>query len=298
MTEQQKPNGEQIAAAVGNSEQSKLLHQQRELIGTGGGSSSFPAADAGSAEPFHEQTRAHAGFKRRCGTFSSLLGLTASAAVLSWRRTESGLCHLYEHDTLGFFQRYLITPLLIPSAMGISFVISRSCWFESEFRSRERARESWELENFRDGEINEMVAIYMSRGLTEKQARELVAITSSRDDFFVDSMMTDELGFAPTPPPNLKEAAVGALIAFASFLGCGIIPLAAANKFDSFAKRKCSWVPEACLAVTTLGISWLQSSMLLRTYTASRDRVSSIAANAGFIAAVYSSAHITCRSSW
>ena len=63
----------------------------------------------------------------------------------------------------------------------------------------ERARETWELENFPEGEIQEMVELFEEKGYTSDQAKQVVAILSTRKTAFVEFMMVEELGILPSP---------------------------------------------------------------------------------------------------
>lgn len=310
---------ENITSAVGNSEQSRQLHIARD---------STPLSD----EPFHRDSRAQAAFMRKCAVFAGLLGTCSASAILSWRRygrgfvarsssssssssiitstSGSGDINNTESDC-SFLQRYLITPLLLPAALGVSFVVVRGTLFEREFRSRERAREEWELANYRQGEIDEMVRIYMARGIPQHDAETLVKITSKDDQFFVDLMMTDELGFSPVEPPNFKETLRAGAFGALSYLAAAIVPLIAANHFDFVAasasaasaagggdsgktstsstndNRQLSFVPEGVLSTTTLLYSLFQARMLLRSYTVRSDTIQSVVCNCGWIAGTY-----------
>eukprot|EP01116_Phalansterium_solitarium_P014065 TRINITY_DN3158_c0_g1_i2.p1 TRINITY_DN3158_c0_g1~~TRINITY_DN3158_c0_g1_i2.p1 ORF type:complete len:197 (-),score=28.27 TRINITY_DN3158_c0_g1_i2:8-598(-) len=65
---------------------------------------------------------------------------------------------------------------------------------EVDLARRERAREEWECDNFLQGEIEEMVHLYIKKGIDEKSARRLVEIMSRNRQGFVDIMMSEELG--------------------------------------------------------------------------------------------------------
>jgi hypothetical protein len=56
---------------------------------------------------------------------------------------------------------------------------------------RERGREQWELQNFMKGEKQEMVELYVQRGMGEEDATEVIDRMAKYEQFFIDIMMME-----------------------------------------------------------------------------------------------------------
>ncbi|MDO9299813.1 MAG: VIT1/CCC1 transporter family protein, partial [Anaerolineales bacterium] len=65
---------------------------------------------------------------------------------------------------------------------------------EHEYYRKEWEREAWEVDHFPDGERAELLEVYLKRGYTEDEARQLVEIQSREPKRWVKAMMLDELG--------------------------------------------------------------------------------------------------------
>ncbi len=68
---------------------------------------------------------------------------------------------------------------------------------EVDMARRERKREEWEVEHYIEGEMEEMVDLYMKKGVDEQTARRVIEILSRNRKAFVDIMMAEELGISP-----------------------------------------------------------------------------------------------------
>jgi len=111
-------------------------------------------------------------------------------------------------------------------SMGVGDALSSKA--EAEVAKRERDREKWELENFKEGEISEMVEIYKGKGMAEEDAELVMRVCAKYEDLFVDMMLVDELGINPPDDddswtPFVKEG----IVTFSSFCVFGFFPLAA-----------------------------------------------------------------------
>ncbi|OQR82030.1 hypothetical protein THRCLA_11188 [Thraustotheca clavata] len=89
---------------------------------------------------------------------------------------------------------------------------------------RERRREMWELDNFPEGEKEEMVQLYTAKGMSTKDATAVIDLMSKYENFFVDIMMIEELSLLP-PNHAISPHLVG-LTTCTGGLIMGLLPLA------------------------------------------------------------------------
>jgi VIT1/CCC1 family predicted Fe2+/Mn2+ transporter len=92
---------------------------------------------------------------------------------------------------------------------------------EREYYEKERARESWEVQHFPDGERLELLAIYSKQGYPEADARRMVDVKSRDPKRWVDAMMVEELGLLPDDRTPLRSG----LATFLAFVTAGSIPM-------------------------------------------------------------------------
>jgi hypothetical protein len=91
-----------------------------------------------------------------------------------------------------------------PPSMGVGEFLSSKA--NNEWILNEKKREEWELENYREGEIQEMVDIYVSKGLSPEDAKLVIETMAKYDDFFVDIMMQQELELQVPEENHLQES--------------------------------------------------------------------------------------------
>ncbi|MFZ3070899.1 MAG: VIT1/CCC1 transporter family protein [Anaerolineaceae bacterium] len=92
---------------------------------------------------------------------------------------------------------------------------------EKEYYERERARESWEVDNFPDGEKEELFTVYSGQGYTFEEASAMVETISRDKGRWVDAMMLQELGLVK----DEKKPLTSALATFGAFALAGLVPL-------------------------------------------------------------------------
>lgn len=110
-------------------------------------------------------------------------------------------------------------------ADGLSMAIGDylSTRAENEYAATERKREEWEVENYPEGEKQEMVELYMEKGIEAGDAKQITDILSKYQSAWVDVMMVEELGILEESESPIKNA----LVTFLSFGVFGFIPLLA-----------------------------------------------------------------------
>jgi VIT1/CCC1 family predicted Fe2+/Mn2+ transporter len=92
---------------------------------------------------------------------------------------------------------------------------------EKEYYEREKQRESWEVDNFPEGEKAELYELYLEQGYSEEDARSMVEIKSKDRQLWVNAMMLEELGMLEDTSNPIKNA----LATFVAFVIAGSLPL-------------------------------------------------------------------------
>lgn len=108
-------------------------------------------------------------------------------------------------------------------AMGVGEFLSSKA--ENEWILSERRRENWEMENYPEGEIAEMIDIYEDRGMSREDATIVIEKMSKYKDFFVDVMMAEELALQVPDKDHKVESMKDGVAMFCSFATFGSLPL-------------------------------------------------------------------------
>jgi VIT1/CCC1 family predicted Fe2+/Mn2+ transporter len=94
---------------------------------------------------------------------------------------------------------------------------------EVDYARGERKREEWECENFKEGEIEEMVELYVAKGYKRETAERIVEILSRDNKVFVDTMLVEELEI---PLEQAEQSPLkNLLVNFVSFMIFGTVPI-------------------------------------------------------------------------
>ena len=108
-------------------------------------------------------------------------------------------------------------------SMGVGeFLSSRSY---NAYVTKEREREEWELQNYPAGEIEEMVELFVARGMSREDAELVIQRMAKYKDFFVDLMMTEELALPVPSDTGAMDAFKDGLTMFCAFAFFGMLPL-------------------------------------------------------------------------
>jgi VIT1/CCC1 family predicted Fe2+/Mn2+ transporter len=92
---------------------------------------------------------------------------------------------------------------------------------ESQQRDRDRRLEFHAVAHTPEDERDEIRQIFAAKGFKGQELERVVNVITSDDERWVDTMMTEELGYAPRPPDPLVAAAT----TFGAFVLIGSLPL-------------------------------------------------------------------------
>ena len=108
-------------------------------------------------------------------------------------------------------------------SMGVGEYLSSRSY--GKYVQQEYDRETWELENYPEGEKLEMVELYESRGMTRADATTVIHIFARYKTLFLDLMMKEELSLSSPDEDEHAASAREALLMFGSFAVFGMVPI-------------------------------------------------------------------------
>jgi len=88
-----------------------------------------------------------------------------------------------------------------------------------------KAREEWETENYEEGEVKEMAALYMEKGVSKGDALTILTIMAKYRELFVEHMMVMEHGMMPPDDSDKWAPVKQGLVCFIAFVLFGLVPL-------------------------------------------------------------------------
>ncbi|CAD7925885.1 unnamed protein product [Amoebophrya sp. A120] len=169
----------------------------------------------GTLPPPHDEKTLEEGEYVRPAVFGGLDGISTSFAFLAGAvGVNLSVSHLV---ALGLAQ-------VFAGAFSMAFGEYVSSKAERQIALRELNREKWEVENFPEGEIAEMIQIYMQHGLNIEDAQKVAFTLSKYPKFWVEHMLLHEIGILP-PDADEDGCWKSALAMFVAFVVFGLVPV-------------------------------------------------------------------------
>ncbi len=135
------------------------------------------------------------------------------------------------------------------SSMGLGNLLSMRA--EQDRYKQEREKELKEIKHNIDIEKMETEQLLITKGFTQKQAQELVAIYSLNTDYWADFMMRYELEMSD---PTNENPLLNGGVTFISFIIFGSIPLLPYFIFGNHANTFVFAIIATCVALILLGL--------------------------------------------
>lgn len=125
---------------------------------------------------------------------------------------------------------------------------------EKEHYENELRREQYEMKHMPEIERQEIRDIYMAKGFKGKLLEDAVAQITSDKEVWLKTMMTEELGFAQSPP---KPGLNGLVMSGAFFVGSSIPTIPYVFPFKSFVQSVPAFSNLPFMFFISLGLSVL-----------------------------------------
>jgi VIT1/CCC1 family predicted Fe2+/Mn2+ transporter len=167
-----------------------------------------PDAIKGTAEPHRADSGAYIG-EAVYGALDGIVTTFAVVAGVAGANLSSGVVLV-----LGFAN--LVGDGL---SMGVGSYLSTKS--KREYQQSERERECWEVDNYPEGEIQEIREIYGRKGFKGNDLERVVQVITADREIWVETMMNEELGIIE----ETSHPFYNGLTTFVSFVVAGVIPL-------------------------------------------------------------------------
>jgi DNA damage-binding protein 1 len=117
---------------------------------------------------------------------------------------------------------------LIADALSMGFGDYLSAKVELEYTVTEKKREEWEFKNYKAGETQEMVEIYMEKGFTKDDAELIIGTMAKNfknEPFFIDHVCVLKLGLMPPEEGGENAPLKNGIAMFCPFICFESLPL-------------------------------------------------------------------------
>jgi len=158
-----------------------------------------------------------------CAITSGSSGIIASSIVFIGMLSTFTHNSFLSHDWMMIVAATVIV-VLISSGAALGYADGSNKKAEIAFYKAEKQRESWEYDNYLEGEQREMVELYCNKGMNVPDAEVVVSLLSKYRELFVDIMMAEELQLMPVFD-HLSPLGIG-LTTWLSYISFGTVPLA------------------------------------------------------------------------
>jgi DNA damage-binding protein 1 len=108
-------------------------------------------------------------------------------------------------------------------SMGVGEYLSSKA--HNDYVEQARKREEWHVKNNRERGVEDMVEMYLERGMEASDARAIVNSLSKYDKFFVDALVSEELGVPNYKQMDECDCIKEGILMFFSFVLFGSLPL-------------------------------------------------------------------------
>jgi len=156
------------------------------------------------------------------GVESALAGIALSSFTLVGMMSAFGTTNILSHS---FVTVVSITVMIVVICSGIYLAVADASYTRAAiaFYNSEKKRETWEYDNYIEGEQREMVELYTNKGMSQSDAENVVTVLSKYKGLFVDIMMAEELQLSPVD--DLLPPLDTVVTMLTSHLLFGLIPL-------------------------------------------------------------------------